>query len=121
MALRASPLFAALLAASPADAAVNVSGGGSTDAQILIDQWRADIARQGVSVNYVGVGAPSGRQLYISGVYDFAVSELPFSASEQSGAAQRPYRYVPVTAMGIGLMYHLTVNGTMVPSTVGIV
>ena len=41
-----------------------ITGAGSTWVQIALDQWRADAARQGLSINYQGVGSTAGRQFY---------------------------------------------------------
>ena len=76
---RASP------ARRPAAAAASyptVLGAGSTWVQIALDQWRADIARQGYSINYQGVGSSAGREFYINNQVDFAASEIPFQPDE---------------------------------------
>ncbi len=123
--LRLAGLAALLLVnlpASPAQAAVTVDGSGSTWSQIAVDQWRADVARQGLSINYQGLGSSTGRTFYIQAQSDFAVSEIPFQAAsfdrdghqlydEISQAARRPYAYMPIVAGGTSFMYHLDVNG----------
>ena len=48
-----------------ADATIN--GAGSTWSAIAVDQWRADVARQGISVNYKGVGSTAGPRLLLPG------------------------------------------------------
>jgi phosphate transport system substrate-binding protein len=106
----------------PASATVQLYGSGSTWSQIAIDQWRADVAKYGLSINYQGVGSTTGRQQYILGVTDFGATEIPFQGpsldrtgnvvgDELSKAAQRPYAYLPDVAGGTSLMYHLDVNG----------
>jgi ABC-type phosphate transport system substrate-binding protein len=91
-----------------------IYGAGSTTAQIEIDQWRADAAKYGLSVNYRGLGGEVGRQDFIQGVTDFAVDELTFQGSEAGAAAPRQPHFAPVVGNGIGFMYHLDVNGTPV-------
>ena len=59
-----------------------ITGAGSTWVQIALDQWRADVARQGLSINYQGVGSTAGRQFYVIGQVDFAASEIPFLPDE---------------------------------------
>jgi phosphate ABC transporter phosphate-binding protein len=114
------PLFAT---AAHADA--SIKGGGSTWSQIAVDQWRADVARQGLSINYQGVGSTSGRVFYYQDQIDFAVSEIPFtpayrdasgtvSTNEVELAAHRPYAYLPIVAGGTSFMYHLEINGQRV-------
>jgi phosphate ABC transporter phosphate-binding protein len=122
MALVAVALLGLLLPANPASAAVSVDGSGSTWSQIAVDQWRADVARKGLSINYQGLGSSTGRTFYIEGQSDFAVSEIPFQPAsfdrdgnklydEVARAARRPYAYLPLTAGGTAFMYHLDVNG----------
>jgi phosphate ABC transporter phosphate-binding protein len=104
---------------------VSIDGAGSTWVQIALDQWRADVARQGVSVNYQGVGSTSGRVFYYQNQVDFAASEIPFTAAyrdatgsvvtnEVALAAHRPYAYMPDVAGGTSFMYHLDINGQQV-------
>jgi phosphate transport system substrate-binding protein len=86
-----------------------VSGAGSTWVQIALDQWRADIARQGFGINYQGVGSSAGRSLYITGGVDFAASEIPFQPDElnQLRGNGKHYQYMPDVAGGTSLMYNL--------------
>jgi phosphate transport system substrate-binding protein len=103
---------AAVPSAAPA-AAVSyptVLGAGSTWVQIALDQWRADIARQGFSINYQGVGSSAGRQFYIDNTVDFAASEIPFQSDELASLAaeHKPFEYIPDVAGGTSLMYNLT-------------
>src|SRR5262245_18613722 len=106
-------LVAGLLGLSslPAVAAIGptITGAGSTWVQIALDQWRADIARQGYGVNYQGVGSSAGRQFYIINQVDFAASEIPFQPEEvaQLRAAHKSYQYLPDVAGGTSLMYNL--------------
>jgi phosphate transport system substrate-binding protein len=110
------------LGATAAHAGASLDGAGSTWSQIAIDQWRADVARQGLSINYQGVGSTSGRVFYYQDQVDFAVSEIPFttayrdasgtvSTNEVALAAHRPYAYLPIVAGGTSFMYHLDING----------
>jgi phosphate transport system substrate-binding protein len=108
---------------APAAAATQVQGAGSTWSQIAIDQWRADVAKFGIPINYQGVGSTQGRQRYYTGTVDFGVSEIPFQScapgvpnctDEVQLAAARPYVYLPIVAGGTSLMYNLKYNGQMV-------
>ena len=113
------------MGATAAYAETSIDGAGSTWSQIAIDQWRADVARQGLPINYQGVGSTSGRVFYYQDQVDFAVSEIPFtpeyrdasgtvSTNEVALAAHRPYAYLPIVAGGTSFMYHLDVNGQRV-------
>jgi phosphate ABC transporter phosphate-binding protein len=114
-----------LTPAPPAAAATQILGAGSTWSQVAIDQWRADVAKFGLPVNYQGVGSTAGRQFYYTGQVDFAVSEIPFQPAycapgaptcinEVALAASRPYAYLPIVAGGTSFMYNLTYNGQQV-------
>jgi phosphate transport system substrate-binding protein len=105
-----------------AGAATQIDGAGSTWSSIAVDQWRADVAKNGLSINYNAAGSSTGRQLYIQNLVEFAVSEIPFQPAsfdrqgnklydETAGAAGRPYAYMPIVAGGTSFMYHLEVNG----------
>ena len=131
-------LFTALTVASPSvvHADAPVDGAGSTWSQIAVDQWRADVARQGLVINFQGVGSTAGRAAYYQGQVDFAVSEIPFQAAlidrngnvaadETASAASRPYAYLPIVAGGTAFMYNLKANGQKItdlqlsPTTLG--
>jgi phosphate transport system substrate-binding protein len=86
-----------------------VSGAGSTWSQVAIDQWRADVSRFGLRINYQGVGSSAGRSFYISNQVDFAVSEIPFEQTERTQLQNKgkQYTYLPIVAGGTSLMYNL--------------
>jgi phosphate ABC transporter phosphate-binding protein len=87
-----------------------VNGAGSTWVQNALDQWRADVQRQGININYQGVGSSAGRQLYIQRQVDFAASEIPFQPDEVSSLQQdnnHGYIYFPDVAGGTSFMYNL--------------
>lgn len=105
-----------------ASALATLDGAGSTWSQIAVDQWRADVARQGLVVNFQGVGSTAGRVAYYQNQVDFAVSEIPFqppivdrtgntSSDELALAARRPYAYMPIVAGGTAFMYNLSAGG----------
>lgn len=105
-----------LALAPPAGAATaKIDGAGSTWSSNALDQWRRDVAGQGLVVNYVGSGSSDGRAEFAAGQVDFAVSEIPFQTAPTDGSRPerptRPYAYVPIVAGGTSLMYHLTVAG----------
>lgn len=111
--------------AAPAGAAEQVTGSGSTWSAIAVLQWAADVARQGVSVNFTPNGSSTGRKFYIQNQSDFAVSEIPFqkASRDREGqiiydelelARERPYAYLPIVAGGTSFMYQLVVNGQRV-------
>jgi phosphate transport system substrate-binding protein len=96
--------------ASPARASgPTIVGAGSTWVQIALDQWRADVSKQGLTVNYSGVGSSTGRRFYIINQIDFAASEIPFQPDEvaQLNAEHKSYQYLPDVAGGTSFMYNL--------------
>ena len=96
-----------------------INGAGSTWSQIALDQWRADVARQGLSVNYQGVGSTSGRVFYYQDQVDFAASEIPFTPAYRDATGTVDHRRgrssprtgrtrtCPIVAGGTSFMYHL--------------
>ncbi len=96
----------ALPPVAPAAAAPVVTGAGSTFAQIAIDQWRADVAGDGIQINYSGLGSSQGRRQFIANTVDFASSDIPFEIDELP-AVKREYSYLPLVAGGTALMYNL--------------
>jgi phosphate transport system substrate-binding protein len=96
-----------------------ISGSGSTWSQNALDQWRKNVAANyGMTVNYSGSGSSAGRQDFINGTVDFAVSEIPFQASPEDGSAPekpaRGYAYMPIVAGGTAFMYNLKIGGKRV-------
>jgi len=103
-----------------------INGGGSTWSAVAVQAWQADVARQGLTVNYQATGSTAGRQGYTSGIYDFAISEIPFQPQycttpgvqstcydeqTQPGLLARPYVYMPIVAGGTSLLYNLQIDG----------
>jgi phosphate transport system substrate-binding protein len=100
----------AAIAATPVGASgPTVSGAGSTWVQIALDQWRADFAQQGYSINYQGVGSSTGRAFYIANQVDFAATEIPFYPAELQQIHQlgKSFQYLPDVAGGTSLMYNV--------------
>jgi len=83
-----------------------ILGAGSTWSQIAIDQWRADVYRYGLQVNYQGVGSTTGRQFFAAGTVDFGASEIPFQIPPDP-PVQRSFSYLPDVAGGTSMMYNL--------------
>jgi phosphate transport system substrate-binding protein len=86
-----------------------VTGAGSTWSQVAVDQWRADVSRFGLRINYQGVGSSAGRNFYVNNEVDFAVSEIPFEQAErqQLASEHKTFVYLPIVAGGTSFMYNL--------------
>jgi phosphate ABC transporter phosphate-binding protein len=115
-----------LLPAGTARADEPVNGEGSTWSYPAIQQWQADLANRGETVNYDSVGSTAGRLAFLNKTADFAVSEIPFQGKycpnpldpgscydEQQEVANsgRTYLYMPIVAGGTSIGYNLTING----------
>lgn len=103
---------ASLMTLTPGRVSANgptITGAGSTWVQIALDQWRADIAQQGYSINFQGVGSSAGREFYILNQVDFAASEIPFQPDELTNLRNehKSFQYTPDVAGGTSLMYNL--------------
>lgn len=95
-------------APSTAETLPAINGAGSTWSQNALDQWRADVTRLGLRVNYQGVGSTSGRTLFAQGQLDYAVSEIPYQPGESK--PNFSFVYLPIVAGGTSVMYR--VKGT---------
>lgn len=100
---------------------VPISGAGSTWSQNAIDQWVRNIDRQGIRVNYAGVGSTTGRTNFAQGTVDFGVSEIPYGLRDAATGqpadtppTARGYAYMPIVAGGTAFMYNLTIGGRRV-------
>ncbi|NYI06281.1 phosphate ABC transporter substrate-binding protein PstS [Allostreptomyces psammosilenae] len=97
-----------------------ISGSGSTWSQNALDQWRRNVQQYGMTVDYAGVGSSQGRQQFLNGSVDFAVSEIPFVTQPEfpGEAVERPergtYAYMPIVAGGTAFMYNLKIGGQQV-------
>jgi phosphate ABC transporter phosphate-binding protein len=108
---------ASVLLGAPASAAprlVSITGSGSTWSQNALDQWRADIRQNGLTVHYNGVGSTAGRNNFRDGTVDYAVSEIPFGAEANEAIPTRKFSYMPIVAGGTSFMYNLKIGGKRV-------
>lgn len=113
--------FASAFNAQAAYAAtyVPITGTGSTWSQNALDQWRKNVAANyGMTVNYSGTGSSAGRQDFIAGSVDFAISEIPFQTKPEDNSAPEkpttPFAYMPIVAGGTSFMYNLKIGGKKV-------
>jgi phosphate transport system substrate-binding protein len=84
-----------------------ISGGGSSFAQLEIEQWRADVAKPPLSlkVDYSAAGSTFGRNKFASSEFDYGATDIEYQAAEPKPS--KPFVYVPVSAGGLGFMYNL--------------
>lgn len=113
-------LLALLVFPAPAQAAsyVPIDGQGSTWDENAIDQWTADVAKYGMTVQFTGNGSSAGRTAFRGGLVDYAASDIPYGETDDGQTdpppAQGSYAYIPIVAGGTAFMYHLTVGGKQV-------
>ncbi|WP_406200989.1 substrate-binding domain-containing protein [Kitasatospora sp. NBC_01560] len=112
----------------PAHAATALNADGSSWAGPAIDQWRQDVAPQGIQINFNPIGSAAGRNQWSIGQDDFTASDVPFRSQTDTGLgqagqaggggkAENPrygFSYVPITAGGTTFMYNLVVAGKQV-------
>jgi phosphate transport system substrate-binding protein len=95
-----------------------ISGSGSTWAQLVLDQWIADVDAAGIRVSYAGTGSSRGRQDFAEGRTDFALTDIPYQEVDEAGLPDtsngRAFGYVPVVAGGTAFTYWLEVDGRQV-------
>lgn len=85
-----------------------VNGSGSDFAELEIDQWRPDVAREGFSINYGAGASGTGRAQFSQGLVDFAGTDTPYLTEDPVPKPSQPFLYVNTSAGGLGFMYHLT-------------
>lgn len=106
-------------ATATAETYVTISGSGSTWSALAVQAWAADVAVNGLTVNYGEVGSTTGRRAYINGTADFAISEIPFQLvpngpEPAEDPRSRPHALLPIVAGGTSFMYHVTVGGEII-------
>src|SRR5262249_14224448 len=83
-----------------------INGSGSTYVGLAMQQWGADGQTNGLQVNYLPTGSPSGLTQYAQTLVDFAGTEAEYSALGGNGA-DRGYQYVPDVAGAVAVMYNV--------------
>ena len=97
-------------AAPAAQGAASLIGSGSSFAGPEVLQWTTDTAKPpyNLSVNFTPSSSGQGRFDFGSDTVDFAVSDIPYQGvAFDTKQPNFPFIYVPVTAGGLALMYHL--------------
>lgn len=85
-----------------------VEGAGATFPKPIYEQWFAGYqAQTGTSVNYQAVGSGAGYKALQDKTVDFAASDAPLSAEEES-ALSGPVVHIPTVGGAVVLVYHLT-------------
>jgi phosphate transport system substrate-binding protein len=95
-----------------------IEGTGSTWSQIIVEEWISDVFGNGIKVVYTGGGSSKGRKDFAQRSVDFAISEIPYQGTDETGQADtsndRAYAYLPIVAGGTAFTYQLKVGNTLV-------
>ncbi|WP_269782619.1 substrate-binding domain-containing protein [Nocardioides sp. R-C-SC26] len=111
--------YAAVTGAPSAAAAyATIEGTGSTWSELIVQQWIADVDANGMKVVYTGGGSTKGRKDFSQNSTDFAISEIPYQGTDESGQADtsngRAFAYLPIVAGGTAFTYQLKVGNELV-------
>ncbi|GAA2014176.1 hypothetical protein GCM10009719_26030 [Nocardioides kribbensis] len=95
-----------------------IEGTGSTWSELIVQQWIADVDANGLKVVYTGGGSSKGRKDFAQGSTDFAISEIPYQGTDETGQADtsngRDFAYLPIVAGGTAFTYQLKVGDELV-------
>ena len=84
----------------------SLQGAGASFPAGIYQRWFADLASQGVRVNYQSVGSGAGVRQFQAGTVDFGASDAPLDAAEAK-AISRGVVQLPLTAGAIAVAYNL--------------
>jgi phosphate transport system substrate-binding protein len=93
------------LAVAAAQAQQTISGAGATFPAPFYQAAFADLARQGVKVNYQSVGSGAGVRQFVAGTVDFGATDEPIKASE-AAKVSRGVVQIPVVGGTIAVAYN---------------
>ena len=122
-ALAAVSTFAALSAALPAGVSAGaapshaqINGSGSSWAANAVNQWIADVNKQGLQVVFTSAGSAQGRKDFAYKTTDYGVSDIPYQGKDPltgdvDSSLGRPFAYLPIVAGGTSFPYNLSVAG----------
>lgn len=95
-----------------------IEGTGSTWSELIVQQWIADVDANGMKVVYTGGGSSKGRKDFSQNSTDFAISEIPYQGTDETGQADtsngREFAYLPIVAGGTAFTYQLKIGDQLV-------
>jgi phosphate ABC transporter phosphate-binding protein len=95
-----------------------IEGTGSTWSELIVQQWIADVDANGMKVVYTGGGSSKGRKDFSQSSTDFAISEIPYQGTDETGQADtsngREFAYLPIVAGGTAFTYQLKIGDQLV-------
>jgi len=88
-----------------------IAGGGADGANRAVYGWTVNVCGppKSLGVNYISANDQDGRENFINGLNDFAVTGDPFSADElkQVKAKGKTFAYAPITSSALVLAYKI--------------
>jgi phosphate transport system substrate-binding protein len=88
---------------------VTIDGSGSSFAGNFMTKCIASYhASTGNTVNYTAGGSGGGRTAYANNTVDFAVSDVPYQASDSAKPADGSYLYVPLTGGPVAIAFNVS-------------
>jgi phosphate transport system substrate-binding protein len=91
---------------SSADGTVN--GAGSTLAQPIYQQWGSELKKQGITLNYQGVGSGAGVASFAAGTADFAASDPALTPDDLKTIKGAAPVQIPTVFGAITVSYNLS-------------
>ncbi|MBV9592732.1 MAG: substrate-binding domain-containing protein [Actinobacteria bacterium] len=110
-----------MIGADPAAAAshTQITGSGSSWAANAVNQWIADVNKQGLQVVFTSSGSAQGRKDFAYKTTDFGVSDIAYQGKDpitqtDDTSLGRPYAYLPIVAGGTSFPYHIGNGSAMI-------
>jgi len=85
-----------------------LNGAGSTLAQPIYQQWGSELKKQGITLNYQGVGSGAGVASFASGTADFAASDPALTPDDLKTIKGSPPVQIPTVFGAITVCYNLS-------------
>ena len=89
----------------PTAEAADLKGSGSSFALNFVEKCRVAYAATGNSISYTPNGSGSGKNQFALGLTDFAISDVPYGATETK--PKQDFIYVPIVSGPIAIAYKL--------------
>ncbi|MFC4037460.1 phosphate ABC transporter substrate-binding protein PstS [Dactylosporangium siamense] len=96
-----------------------ITGTGSSWSANALNQWVADVQKQGLQVDFTPTGSATGRKDFAALATDFGITDIGFRGEDpktkQKDTAQgREFAYLPIVAGGTAFVYQVRVGGQLV-------
>jgi phosphate transport system substrate-binding protein len=93
-----------------------ITGSGSSWAANAVNQWIADVTKQGLQVVFTSTGSAQGRHDFAYKTTDFGVSDIAYQGTDPvtgqlDTSNGRKYVYLPIVAGGTSFPYNLSFAG----------